>query len=102
MSSSSSSSSSDSDIDDSLALSQTLTSLNSSLSALESTFVQPLLTAGTLKETLAGLGGELERGKMEVGLGYLICDLVWSESIGPAEGDGQGGKGSRGREGKEC
>ena len=77
-SSSGSSSSSDSEADESIALAETLTELNSSLSGLESTFINPLL-ASSLKETLAGLGGELDRAKMEVGMGYLICDLVWSE-----------------------
>ncbi|KAL7414573.1 hypothetical protein BDY24DRAFT_414288 [Mrakia frigida] len=75
-SSSGSSSSSDSEADESIALAETLTSLNSSLSGLESTFINPLL-ASSLKETLAGLAGELDRAKMEVGMGYLICDLVW-------------------------
>jgi hypothetical protein len=75
------SSDSDSDSDsEAIALASTLTSLNTSLSQLELDFIQPLL-AQTLADTLASLPGELDKAKLQVGLGYVIHDLVWSKCL---------------------
>jgi hypothetical protein len=78
------SSDSDSDSDsEAIALASTLTSLNTSLSQLELDFIQPLL-AQTLADTLASLPGELDKAKLQVGLGYVIHDLVWSKCSFPS------------------
>lgn len=74
-------SNSDSDSDDdteALELAKTLTHLNESLSHLEADFITPLL-AQSLADTLLTLPGELDKAKLNVGLGYVIHDLVWSK-----------------------
>lgn len=78
-SSGSSSSGSDSEPDDAVALASSLDALSNSLASLETDFLAPLL-ATPLKDTLAGLGNELDRAKMQVGLAYTVCDLVWGAS----------------------
>lgn len=83
--SSSSSAGSDSDDDDSRALQATITALNSALSAFEHAHVRPLL-ARPLKDSLAAVGDgeEVDKAKLLVTLGYVIEDLVWSQSRPPA------------------
>lgn len=80
MSASSSSSSGSDSEDDSVVLQSTVTDLNASLSAFEHAHLQPLLAA-SLKDTLGQVEGDIDRAKLLVTLGYVIEDLVWSESL---------------------
>jgi hypothetical protein len=66
--------------DDSVVLQSTVTDLNASLSAFEHAHLQPLLAA-SLKDTLGQVEGDIDRAKLLVTLGYVIEDLVWSESL---------------------
>lgn len=66
-----------------------LESLSTSLSVLEAALVPFLATP--LEETLAQNDGEpLQKAKLQVMVGYVVHDLIWSESTAPGLGPSRG------------
>lgn len=65
--------------DDTEACSESVDDLLAGLDQFDLTFLKPLLEK-PLSETMSSLGGEIEKSKLLVNIGYVLLNLIWSLS----------------------